>query len=190
MTNVINHLRELPLLFKDPKRYAATRTINVRQFYWNLFAWMNYPEWSKRRQLAKQIQASPNLPTVAKDKGFLKVDFLDPNLVRSVVEEARAIIRQTDLAAIEAKLEHPHVSLPINQYVKPGSPFYNFAMNPDLLKVVSEYLGMLPVVQSILLTYSPNNKTYPGTSQYYHLDAQDSRLMTARLCIEDVDEAN
>lgn len=191
LTSVGKQIRELPLLAINPKRYAGLRSTAVRQLYWNMFAAMSPREGAKRRQLAQELQAPRDVPPIPKDKGFAKIDWLDPKLVDAVVQEARAVIKATDMPALEAKLGHPHlINVPLQDRLGPGSAIWKLGVDPTLLKVISDYLGIFPVVQGIHLYYSPNRSNVDDTSQFLHLDGQDVKTVKVFVYVEDVDEEN
>lgn len=181
-------LRELTII-RDPKRYAATRTIESRNRFWHLFTYLDYSELSKRRRLAKSLEDP--IQKVPEDKGFLKIDCLDRSLIQGVMEEGRQALQDADLVELKAASPGVHlINIPIEERIKYGSPILNFALNPRLLSIVSDYLGMLPVMQGIYLFYSPNRENIAQTSQYFHLDGQDIKMVKVWVYIEDVDEDN
>ena len=182
-------LRELTII-KDPKRYATTRTIESRNRLWHLFTYLDHSELSKRRRLGKSLEEP--IQKVPEDKGFLKIDCLNRSLIQGVMEEGRAASREADLVELKAASPGVHlINIPIRGGSISGSPILNFAFHPRLLSIVSDYLGMLPVMQGIYLFYSPNLENIAQrTAQYFHLDGQDVKMVKVWVYIEDVDHDN
>ena len=69
-----------------------------------------------------------------------------------------------------------------------SSSEFKFVSNENLLKIISEYLGSVPLLTHISLWYSPNSKSHDGSSQIYHLDHEDFKQVKGFLYIYDVDE--
>ncbi len=191
MNNFIFQLKELPLFFKNPKRYAARRTMRVRLFFHRLFILLQFPKFLKYLLLAKDFTLMSNFPKIPEDKGFLKIEYLPKNLVNSVVQEAKDIVFQTDLNELENKTTVPHlITVPILDRIKPGCSFLKFALNYDLIRVIANYFGILPVLKDIVFLYSPNRVDIETSSQHYHLDGQDVKFVQVFLFVEDVDQDN
>ncbi|MFZ4403949.1 MAG: hypothetical protein ACOYOK_07590 [Pseudobdellovibrionaceae bacterium] len=64
---------------------------------------------------------------------------------------------------------------------------WKFATDPDILSIVSSYLGYVPLVGSTLLWYSPNEAMEDGRSQMYHLDGEDIGQIKVFFYLSDVD---
>jgi hypothetical protein len=56
-----------------------------------------------------------------------------------------------------------------------------------LLDPIVEYIGMLPILQYAAVWYSPND-AFVGSSQLYHMDAEDYRQVKVFILLDDVDE--
>ena len=67
------------------------------------------------------------------------------------------------------------------------SAINRLATHPEVLRVVSDYMGMLPLLYRINLLYSPNNEVLEKSSQFYHLDPEDVIMTKIFIFVEDVD---
>ena len=67
------------------------------------------------------------------------------------------------------------------------SPEFQFVTDKYLVEIVSRYLNCIPILSSLSLWYSPNNKFIENSSQEYHLDHEDYRQVKGFLFINEVD---
>lgn len=63
--------------------------------------------------------------------------------------------------------------------------YLELSKHPEILASVSQYLGMLPVVQQVALWYSPNDENI-GRSQMYHLDSMDKKQVKVFIFMDQV----
>ena len=68
------------------------------------------------------------------------------------------------------------------------SDAFKFVTSDFILKVVSKYLGYIPLLTHISVWWSPNDKIYEQSSQFYHLDHEDYRQIKGFLFLKDIDE--
>jgi hypothetical protein len=68
-----------------------------------------------------------------------------------------------------------------------ASAINRLAMHPEVLRVVSNYIGALPLLYRINLLYSPNDQVVEHSSQFYHLDPEDVIMSKIFIFVEDVD---
>ena len=69
-----------------------------------------------------------------------------------------------------------------------SSAINRLAMHPEVLRVVSNYMGMVPLLYRINLLYSPNNEVVEASSQFFHLDPEDVIMSKIFIFVQDVDE--
>lgn len=128
---------------------------------------------------------SLRLPDIPKDAGIL--------LVRPeqfpLLDEALAEARENFRGYVPGTNKRQYDSL---QGVPRRDRTYTSAINrlathPEVLRVVSNYLGMLPILHRINLLYSPNDEEVELSSQYFHLDPGDLHMMKIFVFVEDVD---
>jgi hypothetical protein len=67
------------------------------------------------------------------------------------------------------------------------SAINRLASHPEVLRVVSKYMGMLPVLHRISLLYSANDEAVEKSSQFFHLDPEDVIMTKIFVYVEDVD---
>ncbi|MCC6179237.1 MAG: hypothetical protein IT305_28350 [Chloroflexi bacterium] len=67
------------------------------------------------------------------------------------------------------------------------SAINRLATHPEVLRVVSNYMGMLPVLYRINVLYSPNDEVVEASSQFFHLDPEDVIMTKIFVFVEDVD---
>jgi hypothetical protein len=68
-----------------------------------------------------------------------------------------------------------------------NSAINRLAMHPEVLRVVSNYIGALPLLYRINLLYSPNTEVIEQSSQFFHLDPEDVIMCKIFVFVEDVD---
>jgi hypothetical protein len=189
MSGLMGSLKEFSLLFRNPRLFARRRTVGTRAFFHKVFAYSQFGEYKERRRLgveAARFQVEHRIPETL---GYLQASFLDRSLVGRAVDAAREVFAATDVGALENKAGYPHLHLiDLLPHLSPKSPFVRLGLDPALLALLSDYFGMLPVLHDITIWYSPNRENVPNSSQYFHLDGQDTRTILLLVCLEDVDE--
>jgi hypothetical protein len=174
-----------------PKRYAASATLGARSVYHSLFRSIFFSEVSRRAQLDQGNNAAPSF-AIPEKTGYLKVGSLfDENLKKEVIAAAKKLM-ETKLTPeyIKQFEKAPFVSIPIQENLTPENPFLKFALQKNLVKALTNYFGILPVIENINIWYSPNKNNLGGSSQFYHLDGQDVKTVQLFLFIEDVNTEN
>src|SRR5204863_9870911 len=68
------------------------------------------------------------------------------------------------------------------------SAINRLATHPEVLRIISNYMGMVPTLYRINLLYSPNDEEVELASQYFHLDPEDVIMTKIFVFVEDVDE--
>jgi hypothetical protein len=67
------------------------------------------------------------------------------------------------------------------------SPINRLATHPEVLRVVSRYMAMLPILHRINLLYSANDEEVEHSSQFFHLDPEDVIMTKIFVYVENVD---
>jgi len=185
---MLDSVKQFVKFFVKPKQFAQAQNLDGRIRMHNLFKSFDSTHVKERIELQKSLKPAKPIQPITDQKGFRKLDDLDPELVRQVHQAARDILKTLDLDALHAKSENKHlVTFSLSPEADPNSPFIKLALHPAVLKMVGDYLGMLPVIENILFWYSPNKENINRSSQGYHLDAQDVRTLQMLLFVEDVD---
>jgi hypothetical protein len=157
--------------------------------------------YKQRRKLISSIpSADPSLKTALQKDGYVRWDLAEFDALQDVVNLCRKVIadNHSNIEKLNQDFENdtvpdkfitnPFMDLNIDEHLTLDSPLLKFALHPSILKPVSEYLGMIPVLSGITLWYSPNKKEYPLSSQKFHIDMHDRRNAKLFLYIEEVDE--
>ncbi len=186
---MLDSAKQFVKFFVKPKQFAQAQNLDGRLRMHQLFKSFDATHVKERIELQKSIQPEKPIQPISESAGFRKLNDLDPELVRQVHQAARGILKTLDLDDLHAKSENKHlVTFGLNPQADPNSPFMKLALHPSVLKMVGDYLGMLPVIENILFWYSPNKENINRSSQGYHLDAQDVRTLQMLLFVEDVDD--
>jgi hypothetical protein len=134
---------------------------------------------------ATSTPAAFRLPEIPTDRGIM--------LVRpegfAVVDEAIAEAKRDFAGYVPGTNKRDFDSL---QGVPRSNRTHTSALNrlashPEVLRVVSNYMGMLPVLHRINLLYSPNDEMVEASSQFFHLDPEDVIMTKIFVYVEDVD---
>ena len=173
-----------------PKKYAASGTIHIKNLYHRIFRFIFSGEVSRREKLEAELPTSAPFQ-ISEQKGFAQVTGLDENLKQEVILEAKRILKEKLTPDTLAKWKnHPFVLLYINDKLDSKNVFLRYALQKPLLKALRNYLGILPVIESISVWYSPNQTNFAGSSQLYHLDGQDVKTLQLFVYLEDVNTDN
>jgi hypothetical protein len=125
------------------------------------------------------------LPEIPRDKGIM--------LTRpegfSLLDEALAEARRDFQGYVPGTNKRQYDSL---QGVPRSDLTYKSAINrlathPEVLRVVSKYMGMLPILHRITVLYSANDEEVEKSSQFFHLDPEDVIMTKIFVYVEDVD---
>jgi hypothetical protein len=147
------------------------------------------------KQLAADAAAHPDvaqgglkLPEIPFDKGVMSVRPDNLPVLDEAIAEARAAFAgytPGTAASKRAKDSLEGVARPDRSY---ESAINRLAMHPEVLRVISNYMGMVPLLYRINILYSPNNEVIEASSQFYHLDPEDVIMAKIFVFVEDVDD--
>jgi len=140
----------------------------------------------RARQDASWPDPDLRLPKIPKDKGVLLVRPDNFPVLEEAIAEARAdfegYVPGTNKRQYDSMQGVPRRDLSYSSAIN------RLATHPEVLRVVSNYLGMLPILHRINLLYSPNDEDVELSSQFYHLDPGDLTMMKIFVFVENVDE--
>jgi len=145
---------------------------------------MGWRRYQTRKQALAQLP--PPGQEIPEEKGFARLTVVPPDVVEAAVSEARHLFDSLEFPSESTHLRAVH----LGGHLQPGNPVLRMALDPNLLSVVANYIGMAPVIEDIVLLYSPNDHRVSGSSQHLHLDGQDIRMIQVFVFVEDVDDAN
>lgn len=164
-----------------------------------------------RKQLISQLPQIDNSLRMTPQDGYTTFNGLDRlSNVKEVIQIAKEKLEEYQQEAKEKFEEYQRIrsqgdsatggepkryllmNVPLgskNQQI--DSPFIKLALDPTLLSIIANYIGMVPVIYTMELYYSAPNSFggEPKGSQCYHLDHEDVWSSKVFLFIDDVDEA-
>ena len=188
MSAVVFQLRELLYLSRGLRAYARRRTPRVRKVFAWLLRAMKLPKYLQRRRLVRDLPVAPGF-AISEETGIINLTGFEPEVLEQAVAEGKRVFDTIDLSAERAKAPDLHrFDFPLRDHLTPDNPILRLALHPKLIRIVSEYIGMIPVIENITLWYSPNDHNVEGSSQYYHLDGQDLRTVQVFIFLGDVTE--
>lgn len=188
MTALLDSAKQFVKFFVLPKKFAQGQNLAGRIRMHNLFKTLDSKHVKERIELQKSLQPEKPILPIPEDKGFRAIHDIDPELMQQVLTASKEILKGLNLDELYNQSPNKHlVSFTLNKEADPNSPFMKLALHPAVLKMVGDYLGMLPVIENIMFWYSPNKENIHRSSQGYHLDAQDVRTLQMFVFVEDVD---
>jgi len=178
-------LKEFFREFKNFNYPMSKRVIYERFCYF-----VNFPTYLIRKIVRTQIVKDLELK-IDKDQGFLvwKPENFEP--LNQVINYARERFSQFNLQEMVANSEGKHkylLALPLKQELTLDSPLVQLALNPKLVSIVTDYLGIIPIFSAVNVLYSPNTELYEHSSQLFHLDPEGVKQVKIFIFVEDVTE--
>lgn len=181
----------------DPAEVFRRGNEAERNAFFEIGKRKNLEGYRARVALMEQLQAGqhclddadPNaglrLPEIPRDKGIMLVRPEGFPLLDEALAEARGYFQ----GYVPGTNKKEYDSL---QGVTRSDRTYNSALNrlathPEVLRVVSKYMGMLPILHRINVLYSANDEEVEKSSQYFHLDPEDVIMTKIFVYVEDVD---
>jgi hypothetical protein len=125
------------------------------------------------------------IPEIPRDKGFMLYRPDQFPLLDDAIAEARAAFKAYRPGT--SKRERDSLEGVPREDRSYNSAINRLAMHPEVLRVVSNYMGMLPLLYRINILYSPNDEVVEQSSQFYHLDPEDVIMSKIFIFVEDVD---
>lgn len=110
---------------------------------------------------------------------------------REVADAASAQLEAVDLASMEREGKKPFMMPILDQAsLTRDSAYLRFALRDDVLRAVTSYLGVAPVLSSINVYYSRAVERELISSQLFHLDGDDTRQIKVFILSTPVDESS
>ncbi|HEX5449233.1 MAG TPA: hypothetical protein VFW85_04175 [Gaiellaceae bacterium] len=135
-------------------------------------------------------QAHPTTVRIARDDGYATVAPGTLTGADEVVAAANAVIDGIGHDAIlERKVKGGYMAtgLLTNADLTLDSPYMRFALSDEVLRAVSDYLGLVPLLMKIDIWYSfAGRRDEPRASQLWHLDHDDTTQMKLFVNVNDV----
>lgn len=168
------------------KKFFLLNSINGRKLLYAVLKLIHRDVIRKEfyiRNLLLSIKVS--IPEIQNDKGYAILPSYSLPEVEEVVMESRRIFESFDRTRGQVSKQYLR-DIPLEEYLHADSPFLKFALNPELLSVVSRYLGIAPILREIKMRYSPNDEMIGG-SQFFHVDKEDLSSVKVFIFINDSD---
>jgi len=153
----------------------------------------NREGYEARVALMKELNEAPpsadglRVPEIPHDKGCLL--YRPDNL--PVLDEALAEARELFKGYVPGTGNSKRERDPLEGVPRPNRSYdtaiNRLAAHPEILRVVSNYMGMVPLLHRINVLYSPNNEVIESSSQFFHLDPEDVIMTKIFVFVEDVD---
>ena len=125
------------------------------------------------------------LPEIPKNSGMMTVRPEGFQLLDDAIAEAREAFKGYVPGTMKRKGDSLEgVPRADRSY---ASAINRLATHPEVLRVVSNYMGMVPLLYRINLLYSPNDEVVESSSQFFHLDPEDVIMSKIFVFVEDVD---
>lgn len=177
-------LKESQYFFTDPKTYARRGSIRTKKIFHHLYRFLNFGKYLRARQFAKRMSRE-NVIVLNPDDGFLIVNgIVGENIIDAAVHAANELLKDNPVSPDD---DRHMISFTPND-LGLNSPFTRLALHPEIIKTLSYYTSLAPVVDHIAVIYSPNKRLTPDTSQFFHLDGQDIHTLHLFVYASDVDE--
>ncbi len=93
------------------------------------------------------------------------------------------------LKEVGKTINNPIKHIPFTHYLSNKSSIFKLASHPSILEIVTAYLGVFPVLGSLRILFSPNDKQI-GESQLFHVDPEGFKQVKIFIPIRDVTELN
>ncbi len=160
-----------------------------REFYAEALSLPNRSAIAERQRLAAEFAAEGSDLVIPKDKGFLVVP---PGEIPEAEEVATAAQEALVGVDLEERQRNKKAQL-LTGLIDPkdvtvGSPYLRFILREDILKAVSVYLGVVPILTVTDIWYSQPSPSVTD-SQLYHCDWADRTQVKVFVYATDVTEA-
>lgn len=180
----------------NPRDVFQDGSARDRQAFFDASVARNRQGFEQRVALMEQLNragasdsGSVGLPDVPRDKGFMLCRPDNLPILNEAIAEARELFRGYVPGSAPSKRDRD----PLQGVPRPNRGYdtaiNRLATDPAVLRIVSNYLGFLPVLMRINVLYSPNDEVIEASSQFFHLDPEDVIMMKIFVFVEDVDEA-
>ena len=160
-------INKIKTFISNPGHLFRYRSLFERKIYFHLSKYLHLSTFLKRKLIkTNDFKKFSN--------GFLKLSPEDLNLLGINTSQ---IISEVDgqFNKLDNEIDY---SKPVNVLLSSkdfniDSKVFKFITNDGIIDIVSNYLGLIPLLTHISFWYSPNQKDVENSSQEYHLDHED-----------------
>ena len=182
----MNFIKKLRLNSYFKKKFFLLTSVHGRNFIYAVLKFIHRDVIRKSLYIRNLLlSVKRTIPDIQIDKGYAIFPPYSIEGVKEVVAESKRIFESFDRTEDQVSKQYLK-DIPIEDNLNIDSPFLKFALNPKLLSVVTQYLGVAPILREIKMRYSPNQEMMGG-SQYFHIDKEDLRSIKVFIFISDAD---
>ena len=143
---------------------------------------------TRRRRLAREmLVGSPWTGFIPQDRGVAPVGEDTLPGTQAAIEAANAVIEDRRQTGWKARPHNPFYQCERAEDFRDYPALMDFALSDAVLHIVSDYYGMVPQLWEIGIWLTPPQKSQ-FSSQLYHLDKPESRLVKLFLNLQANDE--
>ena len=189
----------------DGERWPLS--LEERELIGALSKTVNAPAWLARRLLAGRLRARFS-PVARMRDGHALCDVSASTGISEAFEVAEAKLGtylrykagETDLGETLSRPAYEHEMakadrdpikhVPYRHDLKAASALVRPFLAPEMYLTAAEYLGVLPVLSSVRIAWSPNDSDGLRSSQMFHLDPEAARQVKVFIAVRDVGPEN
>lgn len=127
--------------------------------------------------------------TISEDKGYLKINFSNDPFFQECIKHCQHYAEELNF---EEMAEQAKKKFLVQKNIDLSDPFHkpikDFILSKELIAIVSQYLGTVPIIYYTGIWYSPNKTMETGRSQEYHLDNEDIKQVKCFIPLKDITE--
>ncbi len=183
--------KKFKTFLQKPGQYFRYKQKFLRKLYFQFSKLMHYKTFYSRvytKNFPKFTTDYSEL--IEKNKGFKFINVTKLNEKKTNINQVLEKINN-DLAKIDLrkfnKSKDGIINLKSSKDFDIESPEIKFVTNEYLIEIVSRYLKCIPILTSLSLWFSPNNRFIENTSQEYHLDHEDYKQVKGFLYLNEID---
>ena len=188
---MFDFLNRINTLLKFPGQYFRYRKEPSRKFYYFISKFLHF-----RTRKARKPENFFDYSGLNGDfflKNHLGFKFYDKDVLERNDLKVEKLTNFINEKIISNKLLSKNRDDSVNTIMKSDSfdeksMVFKFVTSDFILKIVSKYLGCVPLLTHISVWWSPNDKIYEQSSQFYHLDHEDYKQVKGFLFLSDIDE--
>lgn len=185
LTSPDKYNRVLLAINKSPIRYFSRYVVDTS--HWKI---------KQLRRSALKLCSLTETQTMTKQlkkDGFCKIDALtDDEQLSELAAHSQALLRQKDHVESENKSKKFWIRLSdIDKHKNPlstSNPLVKFAIQPQILSMVSSYFGEAAYLRYAILTYSQFTEADYSKSQLWHYDRDDVKMLKIFVYLSDVEQ--
>ncbi len=188
---MINLLNKFKTFLKRPGQYFRYKKKFLRGLYFQFSKFLHFKTFYSRvyqKNFSNNMIDTSDL--IRKDEGykFIKYSKLFQKVenIDQILKKINIDLKKLDLEKF-SNSEEGIVKLKSSKDFDYDSPEFKFVTSKYLIEIVSKYLNCIPILTSLSLWCSPNNKFIENSSQEYHLDHEDYKQIKGFLYLNEID---